>query len=607
MGEIRTLCDVFFQLLESYDRPDLLRVKRNGAWQMISTGEFGRVVKSLSCGLMSLGVKPGDKVVLLSEDRPEWAMADFAILTAGAADVPLYPTLNAKDSAYIVNDSDAEVAIVSTPEQAAKLLSAKSAMPKLRDIIVMDPPKTMEPGLLRWDEILSRGNEFAMNRGDLHRKVAQAVVPEDLASIVYTSGTTGEPKGAMLTHYNFVENVRGGLQVLSISDKDLAIVFLPLSHVLERMVDYCYFWRGAGLAYAESIEKVGENMAEVRPTVGAGVPRFYEKVYAKIMDQAAHAPYIKKALIHFCVRTAAEWAGNWAEGKKAGLWLSFKHHIGEAILYKKVRAKVGGRLRFFISGGAPLAKELAQFFYGVGIKVLEGYGLTETTPVLTVNVEEHPKFGSIGRVLPNVQLKIAEDGELLAKGPNIMKGYYKKPEATAEVFTKDGWFMTGDIATVDAEGYYYITDRKKEILVTAGGKNVAPQPIENMLKMNKYVSQAVLIGDRRPYITALIVPNWENLKDYAKSKGLDLKEQSQFCGHPQIMHLYGNVLARTNAQLSHHEQIKKCRLLSRELTQEDGELTPTLKVKRRVIAERYGKVIESMYADGSDEAACAGH
>ncbi|MCI4397924.1 MAG: long-chain fatty acid--CoA ligase [Acidobacteria bacterium] len=606
MAEILTLCDLFFHVTEDHDRPDLLKVKRDGAWQQISTREFKGVVRDLSCGLMSLGVKPGDKVVLLSEDRPEWPMAEFAILTAGAVNVALYPTLNAKDSAYIVNDSDAEIAVVSTPEQAAKLLSVKSAMPKLREVIVMDWREGIEPGCLQWEQILSRGRDFDKSQPGRHEKVARAVVPDDLASIVYTSGTTGEPKGAMLTHRNFVENARGGMQVLSFKPSDQAIVFLPLSHVYERTADYCYFWSGASLAYAESIDKVAENMGEVKPTIGAAVPRFYEKVYAKILEQAAHAPYIKKVLIHFCVRTANEWAANWAAGKRAGAWLSFKHKLGDIILYGKIRAKMGGRLRFFISGGAPLPKELGLFFFGMGIKICEAYGLTETSPGLAGNGEERPRFGSIGRCVPNVQLKIAEDGELLAKGPNIMKGYYKKPEATAEVFTKDGWFMTGDIATVDAEGYYYITDRKKEILVTAGGKNVAPQPIENMLKMNKYVSQAVLIGDRRPYITALIVPNWENLKDYAKSKGLDLKEQSQFCGHPQIMHLYGNVLARTNAQLSHHEQIKKCRLLSRELTQEDGELTPTLKVKRRVIAERYGKVIESMYADGSDEAACAG-
>jgi len=595
MAETRTLCDVFFQLIEVYDRPDLLRSKAGGAWRSISSAQFGRTVTSLSCGLMSLGVKPGDKVILLSENRPEWAMSDFAILTAGAADVPVYPTLNAKDAAYIVNDSDAEVAIVSTRSQAHKLLSVRDAMPKLRDIIVMDPLDPPQPDLLAWDDVLARGNEFAKNQPDLHRKTASAVVPDDLASIVYTSGTTGVPKGAMLTHRNFVENVHGAQQVLTFGPTDLAIVFLPLSHVFERTADYCYFMSGAALAYAESIDKVAENIAEVRPTVGAAVPRFYEKIYARILEQAAHSSFVKKSLIHWCIKTASEWANVWADGKKAGPWLSFKHRLGDVILYRKLRAKLGGRLRFFISGGAPLLKELGLFFYGMGINICEAYGLTETSPGLTGNKEDCPKFGSIGRRVPNVQLKLAEDGELLAKGPNIMKGYYKLPEATAEVFTPDGWFMTGDIAKIDEDGFVYITDRKKEILVTAGGKNVAPQPIENLLKTNKYVTQAVLIGDRRPYLTALIVPNWDNLQEYARAKGLNLADPEQFRDHPQIMHLCGNILARANANLNHHEQIQKCRLLLKELSQEEGELTPTLKVKRRVIDTRYANLIDSMY------------
>ena len=601
MGEtitgIRTLCEAFFQLTEVYGRPDLLRSKVGGSWRLISSAEFGRTVTALSCGLMSLGVRPGDKVILLSENRPQWAMSDFAILTAGAADVPVYPTLNAKDAAYIVNDSDAEVAIVSTRAQADKLLSVRDAMPKLRDIIIMDPIEPPQPGLLAWEDILARGSEFSGSHPDLHRETAMAVLPGDLASIVYTSGTTGVPKGAMLSHRNFVENVHGAQQVLTFGPTDLAIVFLPLSHVFERTADYCYFMSGAALAYAESIDKVAENMAEVRPTVGAAVPRFYEKIYARLLEQAAHSPAIKKALMHWCMKTASEWADVWADGKQAGPWLSLKHRLAGVILYRKLRAKLGGRLRFFISGGAPLLKEVGLLFYGMGINICEAYGLTETSPGLTGNQEACPRFGSIGRRVPNVELRIARDGELLAKGPNIMKGYYKLPEATAEVFTPDGWFMTGDIARVDEGGFYYITDRKKEILVTAGGKNVAPQPIENLLKTNKYVTQAVLIGDRRPYLTALVVPNWDNLQEYARSKGLNLTNPERFRDHPQIMHLYGNVLARANAHLNHHEQIQKCRLLLKELSQEEGELTPTLKVKRRVIDARYADLIDSMYAN----------
>ena len=604
MPEVLTLCHLFFHITESHDRPDLQRVKRNGTWAPISTREFGRTVTRLSCGLMAMGVKPRDKVVLLAENRPEWAMADFAILTAGAVNVPVYPTLNGSDSAFIVDDCDAELAIVSTPAQAAKLLAVKSAMPKLREIIVMDAPAA-ETGVVAWEEVLARGAALFGADGGLHERVARAVAPDDLASIVYTSGTTGVPKGAMLTHRNFVENSRSMMHAAAPLASDQGLVFLPLSHVFERTADYCCFWAGASLAYAESIDKVAQNMGEVRPTICAVVPRFCEKVYAKILEQAARSSPVKKSLIHWCVATANEWADNWAAGKQAGPRLRLRHRVGDAILYRKIREKMGGRFRFMISGGAPLPKELGLFFYAMGITLCEAYGLTETSPGLTCNDPERPRFGSIGKAILNVQLKIAPDGELLAKGPNVMMGYYKRPEATAEVFTADGWFMTGDIAKVDDEGRYYITDRKKEILVTAGGKNVAPQPIESLLKTNKYVAQAVLIGDRRPYITALIVPNWASLKDYARSKGLKLTDEAELCGHPQVMHLYDNVLKRANAQLSHHEQIRKCRLLARELTQEEGELTPTLKVKRRVIAERYAQAIGSMYADGSDGAARA--
>ena len=598
MAEIRTLCDLLFHVVEAHRKPDLLLVKRAGAWQRISTEEFAGAVRNLSCGLMALGVKPGEKVALLSEDRPEWAVADFAILSAGAADVPLYPTLNAKDSAYIVNDCDARLAVVSTPEQANKLLSMKGALPSLRDIVIMDPPGPGQGNLLRWDEVLARGAEYAIHRPDLHRKSAGAVKPEDLASIIYTSGTTGVPKGVMLTHRNFVENARGGMETIAVGETDLALVFLPLSHSFERLADYCYFWGGCSLAYAESLEKVADNMGEVRPTVMAAVPRFYEKVYGRVLDQAARAPYAKKALIHWSVAVARVWAERRALKRRIGPWLALKHRIADALLFRRLRERVGGRLRFFISGGAPLAKELAEFFYGCGIRICEGYGLTESAPVITINRLEEIRFGSIGKPLSNVEVALAEDGELLARGPNIMRGYYKLPEATAEVLTADGWLKTGDIAHRDEEGYLYITDRKKELLVTAGGKNVAPQPIENLLKTNKYVAQAVLVGDRRPFVTALIVPNWANVRDYARSRGVADLEPARLCNHPQVKRLFGHVLERTNAHLSRYEQVRKCRLLLRELTLEEGELTPTLKVKRRVVDQKFRSVIDALYPDG---------
>ena len=605
MDEIRTLCDVFFHNIEHLERPDLLMAKRGGAWKTWSTGQVAELVEDLSCGLMGLGLKPGDKVALISEDRPEWLIADYAILTAGAATVPPYATLNAQETAYIVNDCDANIAIVSNFDQAAKLISQRGTLPNLRDIIIMDPPPEANGGLLTWDEVLKRGRECKLADAGSHRRTAAAVTPENLATIIYTSGTTGVPKGVMLTHRNFVENVKGGLERIHVGPEDRALIFLPLSHSFERMLDYVYFLRGLSLAYAESIDKVADNMGEVRPTLMAAVPRFYEKVYGKVLDQAAHSPFLRKVLVHWSMRITSEWAEKAGTGKRVGPWLGFKFLLAKQLVPKKLKARTGGRMRFFVSGGAPLARHLAVFFWGAGLKICEGYGLSETSPVVTVNGEHDVRFGSIGRPLVNVEVRVAEDGELFVRGPNVMKGYYNLPEETAEVLSPDGWFATGDIGQKDDDGFYYITDRKKELIVTAGGKKVAPQPIENILKENKYVSQAILIGDNRAFITALIVPNWGNVMDYAKSRGVHVDEVPKLCEEPHVKHLFQNVLDRANADLSRYEQIKRCMLLPRELTQEEGELTPTLKVKRRVINERYAHQIEELYGtSGQGPVAC---
>lgn len=604
MGEIRTLCDLYFHTIDELKRPDLLMRKRKGLWEVVSSEEVADTVEKFSCGLMALGVKPGDKVVLISEDRPKWLLADYSILTAGAVTVPLYSTLNAPETAYIVNNSDAEVAVVSNEDQANKLLSQKDSLKRLRNIVVMDPPTGGLGELLTWAKVMEWGADFASKNPGVHRRVAGAVKPDDLATIIYTSGTTGVPKGVMLLHSCFVENCRAGMEYLYIDANDRALVFLPLSHSFERMIDYCYFWKGVSIAYAENIDKVADNLGEVKPTIMAAVPRLYEKVYARLMEQAAHSSFLKKNLIHWSIRTVSEWA----EAHKAGkvpAGLAFRRSIADHIVPKKLRVRVGGRVRFFVSGGAPLPRHLAVFFYGCGIPIAEGYGLTETTPVVTVNEvdkegNDRIRFGSPGRALTNVEMRIAEDGELWVRGPNIMQGYYKMPEATKEVLGEDGWLATGDIATIDGDGYLFITDRKKEIIVTASGKNVAPQPIENALKMNKYVSQAVLIGDRRPYITALIVPNWDNVIDYCKSHGVNKVDPRDLCKTPEVKHVFMNVLERVNANLSRYEQIKRCRLLPKELTPEEGELTVTLKVKRRVINERYGSLIEEMYAANGD-------
>ena len=497
------------------------------------------------------------------------------------------------------------MAIVSNEDQANKLLSQRDNIKRLRNIIMMDPPTDGPGDILEWKKVIEWGKDFASKNPGVHRRAAGQVKPGDLATLIYTSGTTGMPKGVMLTHANFVENCKFGMDYLEIDSTDRALVFLPLSHVFERMIDYCYFWKGVTVAYAESIDKVADNLGEVKPTTMAAVPRLYEKVYAKLMEQAAHSSSIKKALIHWSMRTVSEWAEASKSAKGVPVGLRIRRAVADRLVPKKLRARVGGNIRFFVSGGAPLPRHLAAFFYGCGLPIAEGYGLSETSPVIAVNEvykdgTDGIRFGAVGRPLKNLEVRIAEDGELWVRGPSIMQGYYKMPDQTVEVLTEDGWFATGDIARQDEEGYLYITDRKKEILVTAGGKNVAPQPIENALKMNKYVIQAVLIGDRRPYITALIVPNWDNVIEYARGKGVDKIDPRALCEEPLVKHLFKNVIERTNADLSRYEQIKRCKLLTRELTQEEGELTPTLKVKRRVIMKKYADFIEALYAPSTN-------
>lgn len=599
MKEINTLNDLFFYNVDNLSRPDLLRIRRDGLWRVKSSEEVKKEVEELSCALMAMGVKPGDKVAILSENRPKWLISDYAILTAGAVTVPLYATLNAPASAYIVQDSDAEVALVSNHEQANKLLSRKDSLPRLRDIVVMDSTGGKVEDLLSWEQVMEWGRDYASKNPGIHRKVAEAVKRDDLATIIYTSGTTGNPKGVMLEHKSFVENCRAGFEYLDIDQRDSAFVFLPLSHSFERMIDYCYFWKGLSMTYVSSMEKLLDDLKDASPIVMAAVPRIFEKIYAGIMEKASKASSVKKSLVHWSLQIASDWAEARKAGNVSGA-LSLKHKIADRLVLKKIRELLGGRLRFAVSGGAPLPRHLAVLFYGCGIPIAEGYGLTETAPVISVNVykngQDRIRFGSTGLPLTNVEVRIEEDGELSVRGPNVMRGYYKNPEATAEVLSEDGWFATGDIARLDEDGYLFIVDRKKELIVTAGGKNVAPQPIENEIIRNKYISQAILIGDRRPYITALVYPNWENVIEYARGKGVNQVDPELLKKDPVVMHLFESVRKRVNESLSRYEQVKRIGLMTRELTQESGELTPTLKVKRRVINEKYKELIESLYS-----------
>lgn len=595
--EIRTLCDILTHLQAHFRKPDLLRYKSQGAWRDISTDEFAATVRSLALGLESLGVRRGDRVAILSENRPEWAAFDHAVLNLGAVVVPIYPTLLTDQVRYILDNSQARVLVVSTPAQMEKVLPVLESLPDLEKLVILDAPVDVPPSrAVPWSAVLRDGE--ARHRADPRRFEAAraAVAPGDLASILYTSGTTGEPKGVMLTHLNFASNVNATLQVIPFRERDVTLSFLPLSHVFERMVEFVYLAAGATIAFAESIEAVPQNMLEIRPTVVAGVPRLFEKVNARIMETVRSSLLVRRLIFGLALKVGRSQARSLLAGRGATLPVRLLHPVTDHLVFSKVREKLGGRLRFFISGGAPLSAAIAEFFYAAGIRILEGYGLTETSPVIAVNTLAETRLGTVGPVVPGVEVKIAGDGEILVRGPNVMKGYFRNEEATREAI-RDGWFHTGDIGLLDDGGFLKITDRKKEVLKTSGGKMVAPQPIENLLKTDRFISQAVLIGDRRNFISALIVPDPALLESYAERKQIPYKNVEELTRNPCVLDLFRRRVEAKMAGLPPFQTVKKFRLLPRELTQEAGELTPTLKLKRRVIEQKFAALIESMYSD----------
>jgi long-chain acyl-CoA synthetase len=591
----RTLCEIFYHAVETFRKPDQLKVKRGDSWHDISSEEFRRAVEELSMGLRALGVEKGDRVALLSENRPEWAYVDFATLCAAAVDVPIYPNLMPAQVLYVLSDSQAKVAFASSAAQVKKLAEVRDKATHLQHVIRFDDPP--QEGTLSLDEVRARGREaLAADREAVKRRAAE-VGPDDLATLIYTSGTTGDPKGVMLTHDNIVSNVHGGLAAFGdIGPADLALSFLPLCHIFERMGGhYLLLQQGVSIAYAESVEKVPANMAEVRPTIMLSVPRLYEKMYARVNEKVAGDPALRQRIFHWALGVGRKVFQARVEHRTPGALLRAQHGLADRLVFNKIRERTGGRLRLFISGGAPLAREIAEFFGAVGLLILEGYGLTETSPVIAVNRPDKMKPGSVGPPIQGVEVKIAEDGEILTRGPHVMKGYYNKPEATAEVIDRERWFHTGDIGLLDADGFLVITDRKKDIIVTSGGKNIAPQPIENQLKTNPLIAEIVMIGNKRNFPSALIVPNFDNLQKWAKAQGLTAASKEELVRDPRVVALYDQTVQALTKDLAQFERIKKIALLPREFTLEAGELTPTLKVKRRVVEQKYKDVIDRLY------------
>ncbi len=591
---VETLGQLFLNTVKSYVKDDLMLFKKEGQYTPISTQEFGDRVKHLALGLRELGFERGNKIIILSDNRPEWVMTDFASLSQGGITVPIYTSLVSEQIKYIIDNSDAKIVVVSDPTLWEKVEPIRDELTKVTHYIMYtaEAPE----GVLTFDEVLERGKGLDQENPELFEKGALSIQPDDVASIIYTSGTTGIPKGVMLTHQNFVSNIKTVADIIFFSDKDYVLSWLPLSHVLERMVTFTYLFKGCSIGYAESIETVPDNLLEIKPHIMVSVPRFFEKVYSKVMDNVLSSSALKKKIFFWAVKTGREMSRKKLLNQSVSRMLQFKHNLAHKLVFAKIIEKTGGRMRMFFSGGAPLSKDIAEFFYAMDLVVLEGYGLTETAPVIAVNTFDNMRFGTVGKPIPGVDVKIAEDGEILTKGPNIMKGYYKMEEETKDAF-EEGWFCTGDIGHLDEDGFLVITDRKKDLIVTAGGKNVAPQPIENLLKTNPYISNAVVIGDKKKFISALVIPEFEKLEEYAKFNEIPFENRAALVQDERVMNFMQSEVERSTPSLSSYEKIKKIALLDRDFEIDKGEITPTLKVKRNIIEQKYEGMIESLYRE----------
>jgi long-chain acyl-CoA synthetase len=596
IAPISTINDLFRRIVAAANPRAVLWQDEFGQWQPVSSDQIYQRVRALGEVFLSWGAQKGDRIALIAENRWEWAVTDFAALAIGAVDVPIYPTLTGEQVAGLVRDAGCRIAVVSTREQFDKLYAVRSQT-MLERIVIMDSPGTESQdspqGAIAFSALMAGADDRGSERDPVFDALVGAVEPKDLATLIYTSGTTGEPKGVALTHGNIAANQNICGVDFNFNSTDSCISFLPLSHITARALDYVMYNHGAQVAYCSKFDKLPKAMREVRPTVLVGVPRVYEKIRQEVERQASLSP-VKKRILAWAVGLGSAHRETVYDGRKPSspMW-----KLAGKLVYSKVAEAFGGRVKIFVSGGAPLGIDTALWFASVGIALWEGYGLTETSPVIALNTPLSHRLGAAGLPLPNVELKLAEDGELLVRGPSVFAGYWHKPEATVECFDPEGWFRTGDIAHLDADGFLFITDRKKELLKTSGGKLVAPQPIENKLKNNALVAQAALVGDRHKFISALLSPNFVALEEWARHHGIEAKSHAELAADSRVVALYGEIVREVNGSLANFETLKRFRVVAEEWAIESGELTPSMKLKRRVITARYAAVIDALYAD----------
>ena len=588
---IDTVNELFLRVAGSKRSDAMLWQDAAGVWQKLSSDDVYSQVLTLAEALLKWGVQRGERVALLSENRVEWQITDFAVLAIGAVDVPIYPTLTAEQIQELLCDAGARVIFVSTRALYDKVQQIR-ANTSIEHVVMMDA-ENVPPDAVMFSSLVSGARENAGKRDEEFDVLVASAKPEDLATLIYTSGTTGEPKGVMLTHGNLASNTSFATRDFGFGPEDSAISYLPLSHITARALDYAMFFSSAQVAYCSQFDKLPMTMKQVRPTVFVGVPRVYEKIRQGVELKSSSSP-MKAKILAWAVALGAEHRESVCNGERPS---SLKWKLAHKLVYSKIHEAFGGRVRSFISGGAPLGIDTGNWFASVGISVLEGYGLTETSPVIAINTPAEHRMGSVGKPLPNVTCKLAADDELLARGPGIFQGYWKKQAATGETFDADGWFYTGDIAKIDGDGFLYITDRKKELLKTSGGKLIAPQPIEGKLKTNMLVAQAALVGDRHKFACVLISPNFAALEDWAKQQGITAQTRRELVAEQRVISLFSEIVAKVNGTLSNFETMKRFRVVADEWTIESGELTPSMKLKRRVLTEQYAALIADLYAD----------